>query len=205
MLYACASLSCSRFCHAWHPLRPWSCLVTFNAHEALFRCDHLGSIRMLGYYIHTLPFPLCAIQCLPCLFTPLLHSMHLYMLAHMSMHESCLLVCCPCFNIMKLWTFAPNLHLFLMDTTFFLLSCLFAFSLVFLLSFFFACHVYHAYLLVSCLCLCMYTHGAMTHGARAWSPKSKQKERGCEHMDISQSAMFSRFRGLTSPILLCSL
>ena len=32
-------------------------------------------------------------------------SMHLYTLAHMSMHESCLLVCCPCFNTMKLWTF----------------------------------------------------------------------------------------------------
>ena len=31
-------------------------------------------------------------------------SMHLYTLAHMSMHESCLLVCCPCFNTMKLWT-----------------------------------------------------------------------------------------------------
>ena len=51
-------------------------------------------------------------------------SMHLYMLAHMSMHESCLLVCCPCFNIMKLWTFDPNLHLSLADTTFCLLSCL---------------------------------------------------------------------------------
>ena len=51
-------------------------------------------------------------------------SMHLYMLAYMSMHKSCLLVCCPCFNIMKLWTFDPNLHLSLADTTFCLLSCL---------------------------------------------------------------------------------
>ena len=29
-------------------------------------------------------------------------SMHLFTLAYMSMHKSCLLVCCPCFNIMKL-------------------------------------------------------------------------------------------------------
>ena len=73
-------------------------------------------------------------------------SMHLYMLAYMSMHESCLLVCHPCFNTMKLWTSDPNLHFSLMDTTFFfLLSCLFAFSLVCLLYCFFACHVYHAY------------------------------------------------------------
>ena len=74
-------------------------------------------------------------------------SMHLYTFAHMSMHESCLLVCRPCFNTMKLWTFDPNLHLSLADTTFCLLSCLFAFSLVCWLSCFFACHVYHAYLL----------------------------------------------------------
>ena len=65
----------------------------------------------------------------------------------MSMHESYLLVCHPCFNTMKLWTFDPNLHLSLADTTFCLLSCLFAFSLVCLLSCFFACHVYLVYLL----------------------------------------------------------
>ena len=80
-------------------------------------------------------------------------SMHIYTLAYMFMHESCLLVCCPCFNTMKLWTFDPNLHLFLTDTTFCLLSCLFLLSLVCLLSCFFACHVYHAYLLyASFLC-----------------------------------------------------
>ena len=74
-------------------------------------------------------------------------SMHLYTLAHMFMHESCLPVCCPCFNTMKLQKFDPNLHWSLVDTTFCLLSCLFAFWLVCLLSCFFACHVYHAYLL----------------------------------------------------------
>ena len=61
-------------------------------------------------------------------------SMHLYTLAHMLMHESCLLVCRPYFNTMKLWTFNPNLHLSLADTAFCLLSCLFVFSLVCLLS-----------------------------------------------------------------------
>ena len=71
-------------------------------------------------------------------------SMHLCTLAHMSMHESCLLVRHPCFNTMKLWTFDPNLHLSLVDTTFCLLSCLFS-LLVCLLSCFFACHVYHDY------------------------------------------------------------
>ena len=72
----------------------------------------------------------CAICWLP---------MHLYMLAYMFVHESCLLVCRPSFNTMKLWTFNPNLHLSLANTTFCLLSCL--------LSCFFACHVYLAYLL----------------------------------------------------------
>ena len=61
-------------------------------------------------------------------------SMHLYTLAHMSMHESSLLVCHPYFNTMKLWTFVPNLHLSLADTTFCLLSCLFAFFAFFLVS-----------------------------------------------------------------------
>ena len=78
-------------------------------------------------------------------------SMYLYKLAYFSMHEPCLQVCHPHFKIMKLWTFDPNLHLSLVDTTFCLLSGLFPFLLVRLLSCFFpfcyACHVYHAYLL----------------------------------------------------------
>ena len=94
-------------------------------------------------------------------------SMHLYILAYMSMHESCLLVCRPSFNTMKLWTFDPNLHLSLMDTIFCFTFRLFVFFLVFLLACLpscflvclfilwlvmspaicYACHVYHAYLL----------------------------------------------------------
>ena len=51
--------------------------------------------------------------CLPCL---LCH--HFYTLAYMFMHESCLLVCHSYFNTMKLWTFDPNLHFSLVETTF---------------------------------------------------------------------------------------
>ena len=139
-------------------------------------------------------------------------SMHLYMLAYTSMHESCLL-----------WKFDPNLHLSLVDTTFRLLSYLFAFLLVCSLCCFFACHAYDAYPLYAfsyalcifsfhclsasffCLCLCMHTHGARTLGARAQSLRRKQKGRGCKHADISQAALFSRFWSLAFPFLFCTL
>ena len=63
-------------------------------------------------------------------------SMHLQMLAYMFMHESCLPVCHLCFNIMKLWTFDPNLHLSLANTTFVcFLTCL--------LSRLFDCFLFH--------------------------------------------------------------
>ena len=42
-------------------------------------------------------------------------------------------------------------------------------------------------------------------GARARSSNHKQKGQGCEHVDMCQAAMFSRFRGLASPIWLCTL
>ena len=43
-----------------------------------------------------------------------------------------------------------------------------------------------ACLLVSCICLSMYAHGARTLRARARSPKSKQKGQGCEHANMNQ-------------------
>ena len=166
-------------------------------------------------------------------------SMHLYMLAYMFMHESCLLVCRPYFNTMKSWTSNPNLHLsprghhLLFD---FFLVCLFACflvclpssSLAYLIACYVSCHMLcllrlYACLLythcalstqlflsiaclqVSCLCLCMYTYEARTHGARAWSPRHKQKGCRCKHVNMSQAAMFRRFRVLASPILLCIL
>jgi len=128
--------------------------------------------------------------------------LHLYTLAYMSMYESCLLVCRPYFNTMKLWTSNPNLHLSLADTTFCLLSCLFSFLLVCLLSCLLHSHLFArvfvsmlamsvmfictmpshilfasfpsiACLLASSLCLCMYTHGVKMHRARARFPRHK--------------------------------
>ena len=109
-------------------------MVIFDAHEALFRCNHLGHIAMMPV-ASCIPFPLSA-TCddkLTMLVCPT-HwlSMHFYTLVYMFMHESCLLVCRPCFNTMKLWTSDPNLHLSLTDATFCFLSCLLAFLLLFL-------------------------------------------------------------------------
>ena len=136
-------------------------------------------------------------------------SLHIYTLAYIYMHKSCSLVCCPCFNAVKSWTFDPNLHLSLANTIFCLLYCLFALLLVCSLSYLFACFLFlclpclsclsalclfHtlfapfpsiACLLVSCLYLCMYTHEARTLGAMAWSLGCKQKWCKCEHIDVS--------------------
>ena len=146
----------------------------------------------VGCFVHTFPFSalcndmfamhVCATHWL---------SMHSYTLAYMSMHESCLLVCHPYLNTMKLWTFDPSLHLSPVDTTFSLLFHLFAFSLVCLYTCFSDRHAYHmlfasllfiACLLDSCLCLCMYTHGARTLRARAQSSRHRQKGHGCKHV-----------------------
>ena len=114
-------------------------------------------------------------------------------------------------------TFVPSgYHLLFVFCLFCLLSCLLVFLFLCLLcpSCLFVLHLFHmlftsfpsiACLLVSCLYLCMYTHGVKTHGIRARSPWRKQKGRGCEHVDISQAIMFSRFRGLASPIWFCTL
>ena len=145
--YACVSLSSSRICHIWGTLRAWPCVVTSNAHEALFGCNHLGGISECQV-APCVPFPFSALlnvmlSMLVCATRWL--SMHLHTLAYMFMHESCLVLCRPYLNTMKLWTFDPNLHLSLAKTSFCLLSCLFAFLLVCLLFGFFACHAYHAY------------------------------------------------------------
>ena len=129
----------------------------------------------------------------------------------------------PCFNTMKLWAFDPNLHLSFANTTFGLLSCLFAFSLVYLLSCFFDCHVYHAYLLyASFICslhlflpllVCWFlifafvcTHIEPRRIELGHSlPSESKKGCRCKHVDMSQVAMFSRFRGLASSFRLCTL
>ena len=140
MLYAMLSMLRSIF--------PMCCLS--NAYEALFGCNHLGCITMRPV-ASCIPFPfstscddmLTMLVCATCWF-----SMHLYTFAYMFMHESCLLVCHPYFKTMELWTFNSYLHLSIANTTFCLLSCLFAFLLVCLLSCFFARHVYHVSLLL---------------------------------------------------------
>ena len=91
------------------------------------------------------------------------------------------------------WT--PPLFAFLLVC---LLACLLAFLLLYLpclsclsalclLRMHFASFPSIACLLVSCLCLCMYTHGVRMHGANAWSPKRKQKGREWKHVDMSQA------------------
>ena len=145
MLYACASLSSSKLFQV--DALSGGCVVTSNAHEVLFRCNHLGCISKC-LVTPCVPFPFSAsrdamLTTLVCATRWL--SMHLYTLAYMFIHESYLLVCHPYFNKMQLWTSNPNLHLSLVDTTFCLLPSLIAFFLVCLLSCFFACHAYHAY------------------------------------------------------------
>ena len=135
--------------------------------------------------------------------------LHLYTLAYMFMHESCLLVCRPCFNTMKSWTFGLNLHLSLADPFVLLfvrpfclfvcyLACLptrlFAQILIVVLAVsillvHFTSFCYYLHILLpslicwfSCLCLFMYTHGARTHGAKVWSPGRKQKGQGHEQV-----------------------
>ena len=109
------------------PLVSCGGMVTSNVHKALFGCSHLGciAVMLIALCTHS-PFST------PCddMFTMLVCAtrwlvMHLYTLAYMSMHESCLLVCHPCFNTMKLWTSDPNLHLSIADTTLLFTFCLF--------------------------------------------------------------------------------
>ena len=111
-------------------------MVIPDAHKALVGCNHLGGIAMMPV-ASCIPFLFSApcddiLAMLVCATRWL--SMHLFMLAYMFMHESCLPVCHLCFNTMKLWTFDPNLHLYLADTTFCLLSYLFACFLISLLA-----------------------------------------------------------------------
>ena len=142
-------------------------MVTSNSHEALFGCNHLGGITMMPVASRIpLPFFTPYDDMLTMLvYATFWLSRHLYMLAYVSMHESYLLVCHPCFNMMKLWTSDPNLHLSLTNTTFCLLSCLFALLLVCLLYCFFACHAYHAYPLYAfSYALCIFSFHCLSAG-----------------------------------------
>ena len=94
-------------------------------------CNHLGRIAMMPV-ASCIPFPffaLCDDMLVTLVYATCWLYMHLYMLSYMSMHKSCLLVCHPYFNTMKLWTLDANLHLSLADTTFCLIFACFLFRL----------------------------------------------------------------------------
>ena len=129
--------------------------------------------------------PMQRYACYACL----CHSLaHLYMLAYMSMHESFLFVCLS-YYLLCLLPYA-------------VLAMSIAFICFMPISYTLCAFPSIACLLVSFLCLCMYAHGAKTLGARARSPKCKQKGHGHEHVDMSWAVLSSRFRSLVSPIWL---
>ena len=141
--------------------------------------------------------------------------MHLYTLAYMSIHKSCLLVCRPCFNTMKLWTFDPNLHLSLTDTTFCsFFACLLAFllrlpclsRLSILCLFIYSLHLFLPLLvcrfLVSAFACTHMERGCMELGHN--SPGKSKRDIDAS-MWLSQATVLSRFRSLASLFWLCTL
>ena len=97
-------------------------------------------------------------------FGPKSVSTHLYTLAYMSIHESCLLGCHLCFNTKKLWTFDPNLHLSLMDTTLvYLLSCFVSFFACILVSMF-AMSIMFIYFMPLYYALCIFSLRGLSAG-----------------------------------------
>ena len=201
-----------------------SLILDFAMFGGFCGLNHLGGISecWVASYI---PFPFCSVWC----YAYHVCSHHLlafYASVHACLHVhawvllssvSSILQHNEAMDIRSKPTFVLCGHHILFD---FLLVCLFACLLAFFLlclpclSCLSALCLFHmlfasfpsiACLLVFCLCLCMYTHRTRTHRARARYPRHKQKGRGCEHVDISQVAMFSRFWGLASPIWLCTL
>ena len=172
-----------------------------------------------GCFVHT--FPLFRFvrwySCHACL----CHTLAFYASLHTWLHVHAWVLLASVlsmFQHMKLWTFDPNLYLSLVNTTFCLSSRLFTCFLASLLAmpimliYFMPLHMLFASFpsiacpLVSCLCLCMYTHGARMHRARARSPRHKQKGQRYKYIDMSQAAMFNSFKGLASPFFwLCTL
>ena len=122
-------------------------MVTSDTYEALFGCNHLGGISECRVAL-CIPFPflLCAMLCLPCLFVPPVGFIcifaHFFTCPYMSLAASVssMLQHNEVMDIQSKPTFVPHgYHL--------LFPFLFTFSLVCLLSCFFAYHVYHTYLL----------------------------------------------------------
>ena len=108
----------SEYVVVWLRLTPLKPFLDVTTWDALPWCRLLRANLSLFTPCNALfIMPICATHWL---------SMHFYTLAYMSIHESYLLLCCPYFNTMKLWTSNPNRHLSFADTTFCLPFCLFA-------------------------------------------------------------------------------
>ena len=182
--YACHACLCHPLAfyaslHACSHVHAWVLLASLSS---ILQHNEVMDIRSKPTFVpceHHLLFSfllICLFSCLlACMFAFLLSWLFVYLVA---CHVSCHMLCLPC------------------------LSCLYVLCLFHML---FASFPSIACLLVSCSCLCMYTYEARTHGARARSPRHKQKGRGCKLVDISQATMFNSFRGLASLIWLCTL
>ena len=100
-LFCMCMLTCFyAFCLCWPlwfqaltrltPLASCGCVVTSNAYEALFRCNHLGCITMMLVALHIpSPFPLRVMIYLPSLFVPPIGFICIF---------TCLLTC-PCMSL----------------------------------------------------------------------------------------------------------
>ena len=134
MIYTYASLSCSRLCLAWRPLRAWSYLVTSDAHEALFGYDHLESIFGCRVTLY-IPFPFHFMRCYayhvysrhPLAFYASLHTCsHVHALVLLASASS-MLQHNEVMDIRSKPTFVPRGHHFLFAFLLVFLACLLAF------------------------------------------------------------------------------
>ena len=180
------------------PTRPCSGVTTWDV-----------SLDARSLYMYPSRFPLHAIICLPCLFVPPVGFICIF---------TCLLICSciwvflasvlsvlkhnEVMDIRSKPTFVPRGY-HLLFVFFFFFTCLLAMHIVLICFMPFYMFVTYFpfidFLLVSCHCLCMYAHRVRTLGARARSPRCKQKGSGCEHVDMSQMATVNRFRSLAFP------
>ena len=222
MFYARVSLSSSRLCHVdtfggfvavWFDSMPMRLFSDVTTRDASLWCwllhAYLSLFRSMRWYVFH-----------ACLYHPLAFYVFLY--ACLNVYVWVLLVSVSSIlqhnevmDIQSKPTFVPHGHNLLCFLAY-LPFCLFVCFLACLLAMpiMFTCFMPFRTLFasfpsialqVSCLCLYFYAHGARTHRARVRFPKHKQKGRGRKHVDISQAAIFSRFRSLVFPIWLCTL
>ena len=188
------------------PLVSRGVVVTSDTHEALFGCNHLGCIAMISV-ASCIPFPFSAscndmltmLVCAPvgfvCIFTRLLicscMNLACWCVIHASTQwsrgHSIQTYICPS------WT--PFVLLFVRPFCLFVcyLACLLArvfpcilvvmlaisILLVHFASFCYYLHIFLPSLICWFSCLCLFVY---THGARAWSPRRKQKGQGREQV-----------------------